>query len=132
MQHTVYVENGSIYTMNGNILASPSIIFISNINEDYDTLLKYGNLEQLERMFPKCAQLSRIDPEDKVYLISFNDFCLNPEQICYIIRRATEFSGTIFLRCLLSSIKTSGFAAWLEAEMERVPIDVYSKEYACH
>lgn len=131
MNHTVYLNCGSIYNAyNDNIIERPAIL----VSKEDDTIHAYGDLENVEAKFKRfvtrwnkpCFQ----DELNDLMLIELSEYHIDREMACYVIRRATEFTATGFIRDFARRLTDgSDVLAWLKSEMERIPIDLEEKEW---
>ena len=135
MKHPCYMEDGSIinaYT--GCIIEEPAIL----VDRETGTIHGYGNLENVKAKFEKFTAAARATGNetvktnliDPLMLIELNGYRISREDACYIIRRAVEFSGTNFLTEFCNELlHGSDPIAWLNIQKEKIPIDIYEKEW---
>lgn len=131
MNHTVYVQDGSIYNpYNGCIIERPAIV----VSKEADTVHGYGDFEDVNAKFLKLAAgyaaAGFQDDVDDLMLIELSEYHIDRELAAYVIRRATEFTATGFIRSLCQKL-TDGtdVIKWLESERERIPIDLSAREW---
>lgn len=130
MTHVCYMKGGSIMNaFSGCIIERPAIL----VSKEEDIILGWGNLEDVEARFAKyaCAysKAGMTDDLNDLMLIELSEYKVTREMACYVICRAAEFTATGFVRDLADRLTDSGDpVAWLESEMERVPIGLDEKE----
>lgn len=124
--HTCYMDGGSIINgLTGNIIERPAIL----VSKSDDIIHGWGDMETVEPRFAKYAygysQAGMTEELNDLMLIELSEYKIDREMACYVIRRATEFTATGFIRNLCQEL-TSGSdpIAWLKAEMERMPINL--------
>ena len=133
-----YVYNGTIFTSEGAGIKNPAIL----ITKD-DIFSKYGEQEVIQKVFDRrtaaYASMGFMDDVENIVMVSFDTFLGLPiETVAYIIRRGMEYTATGFIAKLTYLISNSNnykdaneqascIKTWLDAEMERIPIDVTVK-----
>lgn len=131
MNHTVYMVGGSIYCpYTGCLIERPAIL----VAKEADTLHGYGDFENVEAKFKKFitgySQAGMKKEVDDLMLIELFNYQIDREMACYVIRRASEYTLTGFIKNLCEQLtKGNNPIAWLKTEMERVPIDCSEKEW---
>lgn len=131
MNHTVYVQNGSIYNLyTGCIIERPAIV----VSKEADTIHGYGNFEDVNAKFIRLAngyaKAGFQDDVDDLMLIELSEYHIDRELAGYVIRRATEFTATGFISSLCQKLTDgSDVISWLKSEMERIPIDLSESEW---
>lgn len=129
--HTCYMKYGSIYSSySGCIIERPAIL----VSGSYDILHAWGNFENVEDVFneyvDKYTKAGFTDEVKDLTLIELSNYEISREMACYVLRRATEFTASNFIRNLCDKLTDgSDVVAWLKTEMERVPIDINKKEW---
>ena len=134
-----YLYDGTIFTSEGTGLKNPAIL----ITKD-DMFSKYGEQESIQKEFDRriasYAAMGFMDDVENIVMVSFDTFLGLPvEMVAYIIRRSMEYTATGFVAKLAYLIsnpnhykdaneQTSYIKTWLDAEMERLPIDVTVNE----
>ena len=59
------------------------------------------------------------------------EYQIEREMAGYVIRRATEFTASGFIRSLCQKLTDgSDVISWLKSEMERIPIDLSEQEWS--
>ena len=130
-RHPIYLYKGSIYDMNGSIIKHPALLF----DKKDDCLQGFGEAEnlipKLHRMADAFHRLGFPDMAASLMLIDFSNASfrrLTNEEICYILRRAIEFTATGFLTELAKHTINPDFKTWVQSEMKRIPIDLSEQE----
>lgn len=131
-QHNVYLFCGSIYDMNDCIIENPALL----LDKEVGTVHGYGDANSVNAKFMKMAQsynqsgMSEIT--DNLLLMDFSNAYykgVSNEEICYILRRAVEYTASSFQKALCEHATKSDFQEWLKSEMIRVPINLEEKEW---
>lgn len=130
-KHTVCVDCGSIYDMNGNVVENPAIL----LDKDSGCVHGCGDIEivsaKFERMASAYDQAGMRDMAESLLLLDFSDAFFHgatKEEICYILRRATEYTASGFQKRLCKHAVLPDFKAWLHGEMKAFPIDLSERE----
>lgn len=129
--HVCYMDGGSIInSYTGGIIEDPAIL----VSASDDILHGWGSMENVEAKFTKFAhgysQAGMEQELNDLMLIELSQYRIGREMACYVMRRAAEFMATGFIRDLCGRLKSGDDPIrWLEQEMERVPIDLYEKEW---
>lgn len=129
-KHACYMECGSIingYT--GGIIENLALLMSKNT----DCLHGWGNAETVQKKFEKYADAYQKagmteDLENLMY-VELSEYKVSREMACYILRRAVEFTATGFIRNLCTEIEKGNPVAFVEKEMERIPVDINEKEW---
>lgn len=131
-RHNVYMFCGSIYDMNGRIIENPALL----IDKSSGCIHGYGDAENLTAKFVKMTtaynDTGMKDMADDLLLMDFSDTWykgMSNEEVCYILRRAVEYTATSFLPALVEHCMKPDFQEWLRAEMTRFPINLEEKEF---
>lgn len=117
----VYVECGSLFNQNGIEIQNPALLIDGNI------LVAYGGLDIVNQKFEKVVNINRqagINCNELV-LISFDRYAhedFGIDDICYIFRRAIEFTATQFIKNLVENWGTDEFISWIKREQKKLPI----------
>lgn len=130
-----YVRCDSLYRPDGTEIENPAIL----ITKD-DIFCKYGDVDLVTREFDRrvnaYASVGFTEEVANLVMVSFDTFLgLPTETIAYIIRRGMEYTATGFVAKLAYLIsnpnnykdaneQASCIKTWLDAEIERIPIDV--------
>lgn len=130
--HNVYMYCGSIYDMNGCIIENPAIL----LDKSDGCVHGYGNAKNLLAKFTTMAaaynQAGFTDMANDLLMLDFSDAYykgVSNEEICYILRRAVEYTATSFQPALCQHALKPDFQEWLRSEMQHVPIDLEEKEF---
>lgn len=132
-RHNVYMFCGSIYDMNDCIIERPALL----IDKSSGCIHGYGDAESLTAKFVKMAaaynSAGMKDMTDDLLLMDFSNAWykgMSNEEVCYVLRRAVEYTATSFQPALVEHCTQSDFQEWLRAEMQRFPIDLEEKEWS--
>lgn len=131
-RHNVYMLCGSIYDMNGNIIENPALL----IDKSDGCVHGYGDTKNITAKFVNMAaaysNAGLKDMADDLLLMDFSSAWykgMSNEEVCYILRRAVEYTATSFQPALVEHCMKPDFQEWLRAEMARMPINLEEKEY---
>lgn len=126
-QHNVYLFCGSIYNMEGCIIENPALL----VDKSTGCVHGYGDAGSVSAKFMNMAtaynQNGLKEMADDLLLMDFSNAYykgVSNEEICYILRRAVEYTATSFQTALCEHATKPDFKEWLKAEMDRVPIDL--------
>lgn len=126
-RHCVYLYCGSIYDMNGRIIEHPALL----IDKSDGCVHGYGDAGNLSAKLVKMADAWRgagmQEMADDLMLMDFSDAWykgMTNDEICYVIRRAVEFTATPFQKALCLHAMSPDFLTWLRSEMQRMPLDL--------
>ncbi len=131
-QHNVYLFCGYIYDMNGCIIENPALL----LDKSTGCVHGYGDAESVNAKFMKVAtaynQNGLKEMADDLLLMDFSNAYykgVSKEEVCYILRRAVEYTATSFQTELCKHATSPDFQEWLKGEMERLPLDLEEKEF---
>lgn len=129
MKHTVYMENGSICDMLGRIVEKPAIMF----DKEDSVCHGWGDAKNIKAKYDKfVAAYNKMAMQelaaDMVYL-ELNEYKMPREMQCFILRYASEHSGTTFLKELYNRLNDPGVFQWLENKMQKMNLDLTEKEF---
>lgn len=116
MHQSAYFYNGSLYTLTGRIIETPSVL----VDAGMDMILTWGEPEDIRTEFNRITSAVPGFSE-RLEVIELSG--LDKKQACYVIRRMMEFTASGFVRALCAKSRDPDVMAWLEAEMTRVPIE---------
>lgn len=116
----IYSTNalGQVCHQNGTVLEQPALFF----DASNDTLLRIGEFTKLEpiMMDTRARMLSVGLPVQGLMILCFDH--LPPEKICYVLNRALLYTQSGFLKKLSQTLSMKNPEAWLDAEMNRIPL----------
>lgn len=131
-RHNVYLYCGSIYDMDGCIIENPALL----IDRSDGCVHGYGDAEAMNAKLVTMAAAYRragfTDMADGLMLLDFSNAYfkgISNEEICYILRRAVEYTATSFQPALCEHAMEPDFLEWLRGEMARLPIDLEEKSF---
>ena len=131
-RHNVYMFCGSIYDLNDNIIENPALL----LDKSDGCIHGFGEAKNLNAKFINMAEAYNIagmkDMADDLLLMDFSGAWykgLCNKEVCYILRRAVEYTASSFQPALVEHCMKPDFQEWLRTEMQRVPIDLEEKEY---
>lgn len=127
--HVCYMYSGSIYNSEGCIIEEPAIL----VDRNTGVLHGWGNMDVVKAKFDRfAAAYSDADMGNELeslMMIELSKYKVTREMACYIMRRAVEFTASGFIEALCRELaEGENPAAWLKAEMERLPLDLGLKE----
>ena len=132
-KHNVYLHCGSIYDMHDCIIENPALL----IDKSDGCVHGYGDAGNMTAKFTKM-----VDAYNKAHmpemagdlmLMDFSNAYFNGitnEQVCYILRRAVEYTASSFQEELAEHATNPDFVQWLENCMKKMPIDLSEKEWS--
>lgn len=130
-QHICYIDNGSTCDRAGRIIENPAIL----LDKETGCVHGWGEAENVTaKMAYMAAAYNQAGfPEDagNLMMLDFSDASfkgVTNEEICYVLRRAVEYTATSFQPALCEHAMEPGFLEWLRTEMRRLPIDL-TKRY---
>lgn len=131
-RHICYMYCGSIYDQNDRIIENPAIL----MSKSTGTIMGWGNADTVNAKFKRAAaayaQAGLNDEATDLLLMDFSNAWfkgISNKEICYILRRAVEFTATPFQTGLCERAMSPDFRQWLASEMQRVPIDLEQKTF---
>jgi len=129
MKKSAYIENGIIYIAEAETPVKRLAIVIDG---ESDMLLTYGDvcyvqpkIDTFNAMAQKFAMAGLSNPYSALCMV--NAFNLPIEKQCYMLRRCIEYTASGFCKNIYEHMDTGDLETWLDAEMARVPLDVYGK-----
>lgn len=130
--HICYLSNGSIYGQNGNIIENPAIL----LDRRDGCVLGWGESETVTAKFTRMAyaynKAGFKEDAECLLALDFSDAFfkgVTNEEVCYILRRAVEYTATLFQTQLCQHAMAPDFREWLRLEMEKMPIDCTERFY---
>ena len=130
--HNVYMYCGSIYDMDGCIIEDPALL----IDRSTGCVHGYGRAESVAAKFEAMSSAYRKngfeEEADGLLMLDFSGAYyrgVTREEVCYVLRRAVEYTATSFQEGLCAHAMKDDFRDWLRSEMQRVPIDLEEKEF---
>lgn len=131
-RHNVYMFCGSIHDTNDRIIEHPALL----IDKSDGCVLGYGEAKDVTvkfvNMAAACSAANLKDMSDDLLLMDFSNAYykgMSNEEVCYILRRAVEYTATSFQPALVEHCMQPDFQEWLRAEMTRFPINLEEKEF---
>ncbi len=130
--HCVYMYCGSIYDLSGYIIENPAIL----LDKSTGTVHGYGDTKTVTAKMVNMADAYNkagfTEEAASLMLLDFSDAYykgISNEEICYVIRRAMEYTASSFQPALCEHAIKPDFKEWLNSEMKRVPIDLSEKYF---
>ena len=118
MKHTVYMECGSIISgVSGCIIEEPAIMF----DKETSTLYAWGNVDAVRKKYNRFLSAGM---HDNMVMLELSNYRLTHEMQCFILRFASEHSGTSFLRDLYAKRNDPKVLEWLTDKMKRMGVEL--------
>lgn len=119
---TCYVENDTVFSRYAETgMLRPAVL----IHGPDDMILKYGDYDKLLpalTMYTKSYQSLGEKAAAGLQLVALD--ALSAEKQCYVINRMMNYTSSGFVTAFSEHIHSSDCMEWLNAEIERVPIDL--------
>lgn len=120
MNKTAYIFDSSVYlSASGAIVEDLALL----IDAESDVLLSYGKPELVNARFNQIVT-KPVFGSGTFCVVTFKADVFTPEQRCYVIRRAAEYSASGFCKELAVRAENGSLPGWLASEMVRVPIEL--------
>lgn len=119
-RHTVYVENGSIYSsLSGAIVEKPAIL----LDKTSGTMHKWGEAGTVRAIYETMSdRMNKAGIEHGLMLVEMDETSMSRDEQAYVINRCVEYTASGFQIKLCEHLERGDALEWLRSEIIRVPI----------